>query len=135
MSVGCDYRCNTEPNNPFDKNAVAVFDGGRRVAYIRRESAFHIGKIISAVPSGSFSIRPEKEPHYTNRGPVQFCSLIVKIDKINEEQLFASLSGTGLYQVSSAMTYAKLQWYDALKSDGHMFGVGIICFWFSFLFI
>ena len=85
LSVGCDYRCNTEPNNPFDKNAVAVFDGGRRVAYIRRESAFHIGKVISPVPSGSFSIRPEKEPQYTNRGPVQFCS---QIDKINEEQLF-----------------------------------------------
>ena len=78
--VGCDYRCNT--NNLFVKNAVAVFDGGRRVAYIRRESAFHIGKVISAVPSGSFSRRPEKEPQYTNRGPVQFCSLIVKINKI-----------------------------------------------------
>ena len=117
-----------------------------RCIWWREEGCVHqTGKCVShwqsyqcLVPSGSFSIRPEKEPQYTNRGPVQFCSLIVKVDKINEEQLFASLSGTGLYQVSSAMTYAKLQWYDALKSDGHMWREkcsGLVLFVSVFLFI
>ena len=97
LSIGCEYRCRKEPDNQFDKNAVAVYDGTRRVAYIRRENALHISKIMSAVPYISVSVRPEKEPEYSNRGPTQFCSLIIVIRKRDVDVLEASVSGTGLF--------------------------------------
>ena len=96
LIIGYDYLCVPEPDNQYDEHAVAVYDGDKRMAYLRKANAKHVSKILGSVPFLSAHIRPVKEPHFSAQGPVQFCSFKICIRTRYVQRLKASLHGTGL---------------------------------------
>ena len=96
LDVGSIYNCKREPTNPYDRNAVAVFDGPKRVAYIRRDCAIHLTNIMRNVPM-DVQVKPEREPKYTVKGPEQFCTIVATIRKCNKDKVLSEISKTPLY--------------------------------------
>ena len=96
LTIGYDYLCVPEPDNQYDEHAVAVYDGDTRIAYLRKANAMHVSKILGSVPFVSAHIRPVREPHFSAKGPVQFCSVKIYIRTRYVQRLEASLHGTGM---------------------------------------
>ena len=46
LSVGTNYLLQLEPNNKYDNNAVAIYDGLRKKGNLKRDSAKIMSKII-----------------------------------------------------------------------------------------
>ena len=61
LEIGEQYLCQLEPENPYDGNAVMVKDGQRTVAYLRRDSARCVSRIMHAIPQN-------KKFHYARKG-------------------------------------------------------------------
>ncbi|KAH3841046.1 hypothetical protein DPMN_114505 [Dreissena polymorpha] len=79
LEVGALYFCKSEPNNPWDPNAVAVFDDRdltRRVCYLRREDARKLGEVLG-FEQGTCYLRPKMKAEKFSRfkGPMQNCSI------------------------------------------------------------
>lgn len=91
LEIGEQYLCQLEPENPYDANAVMVKDGLRTVAYLRRDSARCVSRIMNAIPKIKNSIMPEREPKYTRKGPEQFCSAVIVI----KEEDFGNMKTLG----------------------------------------
>lgn len=46
LANGEGYQLKFEANNPYDVNAIAVIDHGRTFAYLKRDNAFVVAKLI-----------------------------------------------------------------------------------------
>lgn len=99
LEIHSVFTVKPEPENPFDKNAVAVYDGCSRVAYIRRDLSIHLCNFLQHNSSNikRVLLKPERESKPSVKGPEQFCSLIIDIDEQHLPSLEASLKGTGLF--------------------------------------
>ena len=49
LSVGAGYKLQREEENPKDPNAVCVLDGPHKKAYLKRENAFIVSKLMTGI--------------------------------------------------------------------------------------
>lgn len=91
LSVGAVYRLESEPLNPYDKNAVAIFDGPRKVGNLMRDSAAVVATVmrLNLAKSGRYIIKPVDECGVKNRriGPQQLCHMYFQIDASSETEV------------------------------------------------
>ena len=72
LAVGSVYYLEHQPNNPYDRNAIAVVDrkdgNVRTLAYLRRQDAVHISKLFrDDVNSSYIYIKAKASPEVWNR--------------------------------------------------------------------
>jgi len=77
LSVGAGYKLQREEENPKDPNAVCVLDGPHKKAYLKRENAFIVSKLMTMGLSNYWLLKPKEDPVVRNRrtGPQQRCSI------------------------------------------------------------
>ena len=75
------YTVAIEPDNRYDSYAVAIYDGPRKVANLKRDCARVIFVVISENKSQSrYFLRPLDKPDVRSRriGPEQSCAVVFK---------------------------------------------------------
>lgn len=80
LIVGRGYYCKPEPGNPYDADAVAIYEDGlyaRCSAYLKRSDARIIAELVRGnMVEGTILIKPKFEPVCKRGiGPVQRCNL------------------------------------------------------------
>lgn len=86
LEVGMGYRVEREPENPKDPNAVAILYDGERKAYLKKNHAFLISKILKMKISNTIRLKPKEDAvvKSKNIGPQQSCTVGFKVkDDIN----------------------------------------------------
>lgn len=81
LALGATYTVAAEPSNPYDTNAVAVFDGPRKVGNLKRDCAKAVYRIIQENKAKSkYYIKPLDVAEVKNRrtGPQQTCVMAFK---------------------------------------------------------
>jgi hypothetical protein len=77
------YYVELEPNNVYDTNAVAVYDGSRKVGNLKRDSAKAVRDIIIENKAKSrYYLRPIEPSTVKCRrvGPQQTCAIAFKVE-------------------------------------------------------
>ena len=85
LQVGA-YTLLREPTNPYDPNAIAVYDGPRKVAHLARSNAARLSKILDSDevnPTTAVYLKPKEKPEVKSRreGPRQMCTIGFKVQK------------------------------------------------------
>ena len=99
LALGTKYYCKVEPENPFDSNAIAIFDkerSDRVLAYLRKHDAAYVAKLISSKECDlEIALKPVESPVVWNKrtGPQQKCILSVNA---NSKVVCRILSGSGI---------------------------------------
>lgn len=88
LRVGCGYRLKREPTNQYDNNAIAVQENGITRAYLTRQSAAKLSKIMdSGLPSGSVYLKPKFPAEIRSRRPEQFCNVGFRVKEEDVEHV------------------------------------------------
>lgn len=97
LVVGAGYKLKREADNPKDSNAVAVYDADIKKAYLKRECAFAVTKIMEMNLSNLWLLKPKEDPIVKGKriGPQQRCSIGCKTST-PLEQAALKLSQLGL---------------------------------------
>lgn len=86
LEVGTPFFCKREPDNPVDKNAMAVFSEAsheRKLCYIRREDAASLVPVFN-YKEGAFYLKAKDRPSkFGRRGPMQRCNVGFKVRDSN----------------------------------------------------
>ena len=89
LAVGEGYQLKWEQENKYDVNAMSITDHGRVYAYLKRENAFVVAKLMKeGYVTDTCYIKPKEDPEVLNRrtGPqqrVNFGCKIRTIEKLN----------------------------------------------------
>lgn len=77
LSVGHGYILKREPNNLKDVNAVTILFEGEPCAYLKRDSAVFISKLMDRKISTIWRLKPKEEAFtkYRRIGPQQRCNV------------------------------------------------------------
>ena len=89
LEVGGVYKVDAEPSNEYDPNAVAIYDGSRKIGNLKRDCAAAVSRIIKEDKAKSnYYLKPLFEAVVKNRrtGPQQKCAIAFKCaeEHINE---------------------------------------------------
>ncbi len=90
LRVGGIFQAKREINNTHDVNAVALYDGPRKVAYLKRHSALLIAKLMDQnVNRSAFFFKASVPAEFINRrlGYTQRCSIGFKCPDSNVEKV------------------------------------------------
>ena len=82
LQVRAAYKLRREPVNRWDSNAIAVYDGSRRVAYLARAYALRLTRVLDvADPTMAIYLKPKEEPEVVSRreGPRQRSTIGFKV--------------------------------------------------------
>lgn len=77
------YRVSVEPENKYDPFAVAVYDGPRKVANLKRHDARVVHDVLSSpYPKSAALLRPTDmaETKTQKIGPQQACAIVFKCE-------------------------------------------------------
>ena len=94
LHVGAGYYLKPEPNNPADKNAIAIVEeSGVVKAYLKRENAFIMSRLLIIDISPLWMLKPKEDLCVLSRrlGPQQRCNVGCKISEENLVQAKAFL--------------------------------------------
>lgn len=77
LMVGAGYNLQEDLENSFDPNAVAIFDGPNKKAYLKRESAEIVKFLFNLRLTNQWLLKPKEVPIVCSRrtGPQQRCSI------------------------------------------------------------
>ena len=99
LRVGCGYKLQSEPSNPYDCNAIAIQEHGITRAYLCRQSASKfIGIMNSGLITGSVYLKPKFPAEVRSRriGPQQFCNVGFRVKDNDLEQMKSLLRQNSL---------------------------------------
>lgn len=74
LVVGEIYQLNAEPTNPYDHNAIAIYDSSRKVGNLKKASASAISDVYKLnLADLNFEYKPLSSPQCSNKrtGPEQ----------------------------------------------------------------
>lgn len=99
LAVGAGYKLCRESNNPKDANAVCVLDGPNKKAYMKREDAQIISKIIDLGLSNNWLLKPKEDAIVKQRrtGPQQRCSIGCKTSSVEIDNATNHLRKHGVF--------------------------------------
>lgn len=86
LEVGLGYNIEREPDNPKDSNAIVIKFEGRKMAYLKKDNAFIVSRMIKNNISTVIRLKPKENPVVKDRrvGPQQRCTVGFKVqDHIN----------------------------------------------------
>ena len=99
LQVGAAYKLRREPENRWDSNAIAVYDGSRRVAYLARAYALRLTRVLDvADPTTAIYLKPKAEPEVVSRreGPRQRSTIGFKIRRETAHVVCQAVLNNGL---------------------------------------
>ena len=82
LEVGLGYKIVREPENPKDCNAIAVSHDGRKMAYLKKDNAFIISRLMKMGLSNIWRLKPKDDAVVKDKrtGPQQLCTVGFKVD-------------------------------------------------------
>ncbi|VDI67428.1 Hypothetical predicted protein [Mytilus galloprovincialis] len=90
LSVGSNYHLEAEPLNKYDSNAVAIYDGSRKVGNLKKEYAEVISSVMKLnLAKSRYVIRPIESSEVKSRktGPQQLYHLTFKGEDNSEDEI------------------------------------------------
>ena len=97
LRVGCGYKLKREPTNSYDPNAIAVQESRVTRAYLTRDCASRLSKILDSVlPVGPIYLKPKFPAEVRSRRPQQYCNVGFRVKDENIEQVQRLLSENNL---------------------------------------
>ena len=105
LSVGAIYHLEPEPFNKYDKNAVAIYDGPRKVGNLKRENAAAIARVMKLnLAKSKFLLKPIEDSHVKTRkiGTQQLCQITFKAEEESVSSIKTELKSYSCVTISIA---------------------------------
>ena len=97
LRVGCGYKLKREPTNSYDPNMIAIHENGVTRAYLTRDCASRLSKILySVLPVGSIYLKPKFPAKVRSWRPQQYCNVGFRVKDENTVQVQRLLSDNNL---------------------------------------